>query len=326
MPVTDLIKVQMGQEGTWGTSVVATAKLMGVTDVTVQIEDEVHQTEKSGFYYPSDLVAEVAFSASGTINMDLTYEDILYPLENFFDAIETHTATATGPWAWNYAAPTDTTVAPQYFTIEFGAPAAEYEVSGALFTELNISGEAGGIWTGSFPFIAEDADDGSLATGTGLADRTVELIRMADTTIDFDTWTAGSYGGGGGTHYLISFDLNVQSGRHLKQFSGSIQPADWGDTQWTGTLTTVVEFKADNKAIVDALLGPALVQRLIEIVATSGTHTATIQFAGTLVDGVELFSDREGNVTVSLKWQGTYSDTVSGWFDVDVVNSIQTLQ
>jgi hypothetical protein len=128
------------------------------------------------------------------------------------------------------------------------------------------------------------------------------------------------------TFQLISFDLNVSTGRHLKQFAGSLQPTAWGDTQWRGTLTTVVEFEADAKGIVDALVAPGLVQRLIQIVATSGTHSATIQFAGTLVNGVELFTDRDGNITVSLEWQGTYNDTVSGWFDVDVVNSTATLQ
>lgn len=328
MPATDLIKVQMGQEATWGTAVDASAKLMGVTDASLQIADEVHQTERSGMLYPSDLVAEVQFMAEGSITMDLTYEDILYPLEGVFDAIETH-ATATGPWTWAYAAPDDTAVVPQPFTIEIGTPDAvadaEYEASGALFTELNISGEAGGVWVGEFPFLAEDADDDTMKTGTAVADRAVELIRMADTTIDIDTWS-GSYGGGGLTFQLISFELSVSTGRHLKQFAGALQPTAWGDTQWTGTLTTVVEFEADSKAIVDALLVPGLIQRLIEIEATSGTSSATIQFAGTLVNGVELFSDRDGNITLSLEWQGTYNDTVSGWFDVDIINSVKTLQ
>ena len=46
-------------------------------------------------------------------------------------------------------------------------------------------------------------------------------------------------------------------------FAGDLQPTNWGDTQWTGTLTTVLEYEdavgSDVKAIVDARLGPALV-------------------------------------------------------------------
>lgn len=325
MPVTDLIKVQMGQEGTWGTCVAATAKLMGVTEATLEIVDEVHQTEKSGFYYPSDLVAEVSFMGEGSITMDLTYEDILYPLENFFDAIETHTATATGPWTWSYDAPTTTTVTPQHLTIEFGAPDAEYEACGVLFTELNISGEAGGVWVGEFPFLCADIDDAAMATGTAVADRAVELIRMADTELYMDTWTHT----GARTKIddtLVSFELHVENGRHAKVFAGSVQPDDWGDTQWTGTLTTVLEFNASGKAIVDALLAPALVQRMLRIVGTSGAKSVTLDFDGTLVNGAELFSDRDGNVTVELEWQGTYNDTNTNWLGVDVVNSVQTLQ
>ncbi|NIV32913.1 MAG: hypothetical protein GWN58_26755, partial [Anaerolineae bacterium] len=146
MPVTDLIKVQFGQEAAWGTCVAANAKLMGLTDATLNIVDEVHQTDKSGFYYPSDLVAEVSMMGEGSITFDLSYEDILWPLDNVFDE-ETPTGTTTFTWA--YDAPDTATVTPNYLTIEFGAPDAEYEACGVLFTELNISGEAGGVWTGN---------------------------------------------------------------------------------------------------------------------------------------------------------------------------------
>jgi len=112
----------------------------------------------------------------------------------------------------------------------------------------------------------------------------------------------------------------VNSNRHLKQFAASLTPEDWGDGQWTGTLTTVLEFNATGKAFVDALLAPGLVQRMIRIAATSAPRAATIDFYGTLVNGVELFSDRDGNITVSLEWAGTYNDTDSQWLTIDIVN------
>ncbi|NIV32914.1 MAG: hypothetical protein GWN58_26760, partial [Anaerolineae bacterium] len=142
--------------------------------------------------------------------------------------------------------------------------------------------------------------------------------------IYIDTWS-GTIGSTVLADALISFDLNVTTNRHMKMFAGNLQPDDWGDGQYRGTLTTVLEYTSDTKAIVDALLTPALQQRMIRIIATSAPRSATIDFYGTLVNGAELFSDREGNVTVSLEWQGTYNDTDSEWLSFDIVNLVASL-
>jgi hypothetical protein len=173
------------------------------------------------------------------------------------------------------------------------------------------------VWTGSFPFIAADADDNAMAV---LADRSVELIRMADTVFSVSTWAAGVWNAVADT--LISFSLSVQNGRHLKFFGGDLLPQAWGDTAFTGTLETVCEFNASAKAYVDALLAPALVQRRLRLLATSGTNIVQIDFAGTLDSGTELFSDRDGNITVALNWVGTYNPTATNWLSFSVTNGI----
>jgi len=336
MPVTDLVKAQVDVEATWGVCGTADHLLMGITDATLNIMDSVHQVERSGWYYPSDLVAQVQQHGEGSLSIDLSYEEILYMLDNFFDAETPATSTTTTGtvtytyYNWAYDAPTDTTVTPSPLTIEFGAPNAQYQACGLLFTELNISGEAGGVWTGTFPFLAQEVNTVTMATVT---DSAVELIRMADTEIYMDTW-AGTIGTTKKDDALISFDLSVTSGRHLKQFGGELEPQDWGDTQWTGTLTTVLEFTAAVKSHVDDLLDPTAtpIQRMIRIqadndaTAVSGNdRIATIDFYGTLVDGVELFGDRDGNVTISLTWQGTWNDTDSAWLGFDIKNVVTGL-
>lgn len=318
MPATDLIRLQFGQEVSWGTCVAATAKLMGLTDATLSVDDEVHQVERGGWYYPSNLMAEVMQMGSGSVQFDLTYEDILYPLDNFFDEC---TPTGTTTITWAYDAPTDTQVTPNYLTIEYGGDGNEYAACGVLFTELNIRGEAGGVWTGDFPFICSDVET---VTAASLSNRVVELIRMADTELYVDTWTHT----GARTKLddtLISFDLNVQSGRHHKIFAGELSPQNWGDTRWSGTLTTVLEANAGAKALVDAIVGGALVQRQLRILATSAPKTATIDFYGTAVDGVELFTDRDGNQTFTMTWRGTYNTTATEWLGIDIVNTVTAL-
>ena len=318
MAETDLIRLQFGQEVAWGTCVAATAKLMGLEDATLQVEDEVFQTERGGWYYPSNLIAEVSQMGSGSVQFNLSYEDILYPLDNFFDEC---TPTGTTTITWAYDAPTDTQVTPNYLTIEYGGDGNEYAACGVLFTELNISGEAGSVWQGNFPFICSDVET---VTAASLSNRAVELIRMADTEIYVDTWS-GTVGSTKMDDSLISFNLSVQSGRHHKLFAGELSPQDWGDTKWSGQLTTVLEFNASAKALVDAVVGGALVQRMIRIQGTSGVKSATIDFYGTIVDGMELFSDRDGNMTVELVWEGTYNTTASEWFGVDVVNTVTAI-
>ena len=323
MAVTDLIKVQVGQAAAWGDATVATAKMMGVTDVSLQVVSETHHTEAAGRMYPSQMIANTGFYGEGSISMDLSYEHILFPLDNFFSqAVPAATV-------YTYTAPTTAITAPNHYTLEIGAldavADAGYDADGVLFTGLNITGEAGGVWTGEFPFICEDV---TAAAATVLADTTVELIRMANTAIHIDAWGTAAGTAAATAATLVSFSLNVENGRHLKQFGGTIQPPAWGETQWSGKLTTVVEYNVATKAIADGLLTPALVQRAIAIVATGGAPNnsiATIHFYGTLVDGVKLFEDREGNITLSLTWEGTWQPTQADWLEIVIDSTLAAL-
>jgi hypothetical protein len=319
MAVKDLIKLQVGQEVAWGTSVAATAKVMGVTDMSLDIVDEVHQSEAyNGTMYPSDLVAEVSQHGEGSFSMDLSYDDILYPLDNLF---EQEAPAGADPYTWTYVAPTTAVLAGNNYTFEMGGTGAEYEAAGVTLTGATISGEAGGVWTGEFPFFSKTVDDGAMAV---LADRAVELIRMADTVLYIDTW-AGTMGTTAVAGELISFALTFETGRHLKYFNASLAPSSFGETRWTGNLELVMEYSTVTKALVDALSAPGLVQRQIRLLATSAPDTAQIDFAGTLMGGVSLFDDRDGNLTATLNFQGTYNDTDTDWLEIVVVNSIASL-
>lgn len=321
MAVKDLIKWQVGQETAWGTTAAATAKVMGTTDISLDIVDVVHQSEDlNGTLYPSDLVALCSQHGEGTISMDLSYDDILYPLDGLF-AEETASSGNGAPYTWTYIAPTTAILASNNYTFELGGTGAEYECVGATFTGATISGEAGGVWTGEFPFFSKAVDD---ATMTVLADRTVELIRMADTVLTIDSW-GGTMGATPVTGELISFTLSFDTGRHLKFFNGSLAPSTYGETKWSGNLELVMEYSTVTKAIVDAMSAAALAQRLIRLKATSSADSAQIDFAGTLMDGVTLFEDRDGNLTATLNFTGTYSDTGTEWLEFTVVNSIASL-
>ena len=325
MAVTDLMKVQIGQQADLTTAANATAILMGVTDANLTVVADVHQVDKGGWYYPNTAITDVTYSGEGSISMDLSYEDLPFPLDNLFDE-----ATPVGT-VYTYTAPTDTRKDPNYYTIEFGSDdgtsqAAEFQATGALFTELHITGEAGGIWTGTFPFVCTQVDDEAMTAA--LADRSIELIRMSDTVISFDNWGTAASTAAASDDTLVSFSLDVMTGTHLKTFAGDITPTDWGDTQWSGTLTTVLEHNAVSDAIIDAAMAPAIVQRAIAIEATGPVSAsyAYIHFYGTLdPNSINLFDDRDGNAVVSLQWIGTYQPTQADWLEIIVDNGVAAI-
>lgn len=320
MAVTNLKRVQLGYEGTWGTGVAATALLMGVTESSLEIVDEVYQAEEQGHLAPSILTAEVVHAAAATIGYDLSYEDICFMLDGLFGDC---TPTGSDPYTWAYTAPLSAVVVPREYTVEYGMASGEYEMNGAIFNDCTISGDVDGdgVWKASCNLIGQDV---VAAAMTSLSRRTVELIRMADTKVYIDA-IGGTMGATEVATALISFELSVDPKYHLKTFGGALVAASFGYDRWEGQLTVVAEFTAAVKAFVDALLGPAQVEKQIRIQALSGTKQAEIDFAGYLVDGVELFEDRDGNVTVSLTFEGEYNATLANWLKFEIINAVSAL-
>lgn len=325
MPATALRKIQLGkQTGGLSTAVAATVRLMAVTDAEVSIVDEVLQPEELGIVAPMSQAAQVEQHAEGSWTQQASYQDLAYLLHGVFGTVGS-SAAANTTYVWKHAVAVSTTPTPFLYTIEYGAPSAEYQVTGGILNNLEISGEAGGIWEASVEVLGKAVVAEALTTGLDI--RAVDLIRMADTTFKVDTWT-GTMGTTAVDATLISFAANFSPQYHLKTFAGSLTPTSYGADRWEGTLETVLEFNASAKAYVDALLS-GKVQRLIQIEATTGSGTtareATIQFAGTLVDGATLFEDRDGNITVSLNWKGTYNSTFGGWLTVKTKNELSAL-
>lgn len=322
MGATDFLRVQLGQESSWGTAVVATAWLMGVTDRSFELVDENYQSEESGHLAPSPLVAQVKQSVAGQISYDLTYEDILYMLEGAFGP---DSPSGADPYTWEHVAPYGTAPAPQPFTIEYGDEGASqaYKIAGAIFDHFSVGGDidGDGIWQAQADVLAKSK---ATVTMASLSARSVELIRVADTVLYMDAW-AGTIGSTQVSSMLKSFTLDVSPNYHLKWFTGDINPGDQGHKRWNGSLTLVAEFEATAKALVDALLSGGPQQRLIRLLATSGSHSCQLDFYGTLWNGFTLWEDLDGNLGVSLEFNGTYHATDAKWLQFTTINSVASL-
>ena len=326
MPATALKVVQLFAEpaSTWGSTARATVKLIGVTDAQASLDQDVYQPPSLGWLYPANQTVEVAQSASGSIKQDGLYQDICYLLDGVFGPA-TASAGAGTAQVRNYAAPIGATSKPRSYTIEFGTTAGPIKMLGAIPASITIEGEAGKVWT-----VACDLIGQKMATLTALSTaatntRPVNLIRVADTVFAVGAWANSTYTNVAAT--LISFSLAADPKRHAKTYAGSVNPSSHGEDRWEGSLTTVLEFNSTAAAYVTAMLSGA-VQRRIKLTATNTTPSriAAVEFAGTLVDGVKLFEDRDGNITVSLKWNGTYSSTLGNWLKAKITNELATLR
>ena len=320
MVASDIKVIQLGQEVTWGTGVAATIKLMGVTAASVTPVVETAQIADIGTLAPFRRSIQTGQSAMATIEMVGTYEDILYPVLSIFEEI---TPTGSGPYVWAFDAPLAAAPSLQPFTVEHGATGAEYEMTGGMGVKLGIKIDVNDVWRLTWDLVGE-----LLATTTltaALADRAVEMIRAADTAVYIDA-VGGTMGATVVSGTLISADLQIDTKRHLKSFlTDSVNPTTFGEARWSqGPLKLTFEFNATSKAYVDALLSAA-VYKQIRIKATSGTAIAQIDFAGTLVQGVELFSDRDGNMIIETTWDGEYNTTYGNWLAISVTNGVATL-
>lgn len=330
MPASVLRQIFLATEmlNTWGASTAAaTVKLMALTDATLSIAQEVDTPELVGTLAPGTTAAQSAYHGEGSVEQRASYQDICYWLDGIFGPA-TESAAANTCFTYNYVAPITASTTPQHYTVNFGTTDASYELDGAIPNNLAIGVEAGQIWTMGVELLGYGIATAAIAT---VADRTVDLIKASDTTVYMDSWTSQTIGASELDATLISADLTVNPGRHLKTFVGSITPESYGENRWEGQMVTVLEFNSDAKAIVDTLTTQTLVQRQIRLKATQGATTAyrlcQADFAGTLVDAVELFSDRDGNMTVSLTWNGTVNTQwdPDSWCAFKVTNNLDGL-
>ena len=326
MPATALKVVQLFAEpaSTWGSAARATVKLIGVTDAQLSIDQEIYQPPAMGYLYPANQTAEVAQSGSGSVKQDGLYQDVCYWLDGTFGPATGSAGVGTA-YIYNYAAPTGAISHPRSYTMEFGTTAGPYSLQGTLVQKLTIEGEAGKVWTVGADLLGKKA--ASVVLSTSVTDtRSVQLIRVADTVLAVGAWANSTYTNVTAT--LIKFTLEADPKRHAKTFAGSVNPGSHGEDRWEGSLTTVLEFNSTAKAYVDAMLS-GVVQRRFRLTATgtpAANRIAVLEFAGTLVEGAKLFEDRDGNITVSLKWSGTYSSTLGNWLKAKVTNELAALR
>ena len=315
MPATHLRRVQLGQQTAFATPVAATSILRGVKDGSVTINHNDAVVEELGRSV-SDLVVISQRHAEGEIELQTTYEDILYGLFGLFGPV-----TPSGG-ARTFNAPVVAYSAPQIYTIEYGAPGAEYRVVGGLIREWTLRYEANAGVTESWAFVGRSVQANALTGSLPTRIVTPVLSRHASWFVD-DVGTAHGTTAIPGT--VIEAELSINTNRHLKMFEGS-QPITWGEGRWEAQLTLTAEFNATAKAWVDALITNRVARNIrAEFIETANTRELRIDFVGLLAEPVELFGDREGNMTAELTFEALVAAPLNNWLQIRTINGVATL-
>jgi len=318
-------------EATWGSTGNPTKKFHGLTAASLKIDQSVEVVNAVGWYGPSGIANIQADSGSGSLEFVASYEDMPAILNNLFTYTSASTGNSTGgttaPYNYTWTAPVSSTQIVATYPIEISPSTAYgYKLRGGIMSNLTLRGEAGGYWTGSVDLLGKYVEALSVRTTAGDVDRTVNPIRVANTSLYLDAHSTGTIGTTLTSGRLISFEFGYNPNRHTKLFAGSINPGGWGDGRAETSLKMVWEFQSSAKADIDEALGStgAAVKRLIRLQATQGSSatlkTFQVNYAGIKVDGETLFSDRDGNVTVETNWQGMYSTAISNYATFYVEN------
>lgn len=314
---TPLKRAQIGKETTWGTSVTATAIVAEVTDLGLQIDQEIDRDERLGTLAPTTEAAEVSRAASFSLTQKASYEQLPYWLDSVF-GIASPTGTAA-PYTYSYSGPTTASPSsPRIFTIEYGDPSNIYDIAGALVESITVNIEQYKPWTVELNFIGKSAATGTFAS---LSDTSVNLIQGATLAIDS---LGGTFGSTAISAALRSATWTYSNGRHLKFFADSQVPQSWGEGKPSSSLALTLEYTSDVKGYVDAMLSGAITKSIRISTGTSPT-TAQLDFAGVVTGGAKLFEDADGNGIVTLNFDGLYDATNAVWCDWTILNSVSAL-
>lgn len=326
MPVRALTQWQIGKESNWGTAVVATARLMGVTPKSSIAPDnvsKVYEDVRNGFQ-GSGLAGLEQIGAKGDLEMVATFEDLPYLLDNALGEA-TPSGTAS-PYTRAYAMPVGSITAPRIWTIIYGnsqTGGGVYTVPGALITSLKFSAKTGG------PMMVTAGIVGKQITTAGvlasLSDRAVTPIMGQPWAVKMDAW-GGTMGATALSATVVGFDVTVDLKREVVRSVDALAPDSWETTGAAVKLDLTLRFNATTKAEVDAIVAQsAVIQKQIALSQTAGVQKCEFQFAGTLTGQPKIYDDQNGVLTTSLSYDGTYHTTFANSFKMNVLNSVAAL-
>lgn len=328
MGSTALKVAQIGTESVFGTSVAATAKLMGLTALSAKADITNKQTRyMQGDFAPAHTVRQTDSRASATLAGDFTYEDLPIYLTSAVLGSATGVG-ATADKTWTFPFPLASTASALGRTIEFYDNSQEYEITSAYLNSFSITGSAAndGLVQFTSNWIGQKLTKSTLTPS--LTNRTVETLAVGSMSLYVD-----DFGGTMATTIkaatLIDFNFTYNTGIHFKKFAdGAVYPSAIGYGVPSATLSITAEFNASAVTELDKYI--AGTGRLVQLsgigsVLGSSNRTLKIQTAGDITSASELWGDRDGNTTIQFTHTMRYdTGTFGNYAKIIVINANAT--
>lgn len=324
MPMNQDIVVQSATQSVFGTGVAGAILLRGIEALKLTSSPEVQMLDDlCNGYTGGDTAVVLSVGAKGSFNGWTSYEHLPYWLDGVAGKA---TPTGAGPYVRAWAAPTTAAPSPRLLSLIKGdAAVGAYRGVGCLPSKFMLKQANKGPLQYSGDLIANKLEPTTL-TGALTMPTVTPILGSQVASIKLD-----AFGGTMGTTTLPNctlryLELNIEPVRNIRYCLGSIVGSTYLENPWTGTLKLSLEFNSTSKADVDNYIAGTLVQKLVEINYASGTNLAKLQFAGTLMNDVELFADDDGVVTVDMELTRTYHSTFANWFKASITNSVSNVQ
>ena len=322
---------QIGKETTFGTSVAATAVLMGVTELSGRpVYSNTQRRWLAGNYAPAHASVQTDKRGKVALSGDFTFEDMPMILNSAIKGAVASSLTDTSAYTYVFPFPLTASPAIESRTWEISDGLQEYELAGGIVESFSLSGVAtdDGVVQFSVNVIGTDMVKSTI-TGA-LSSRTVETLPASMCALYIDA-IGGTVGTTVKADTLISWTLDYTTGVHLKKFqSGGISPTQFGYGVPGVKLSVTAEFNAAAIAELDAYA--ANTGRLVRIIGLGTTAGATmkrtlqIDVAGDITDISDLWGDRDGNTTVDLTITARLdSGAFAKYGQISIVNKVLTL-
>jgi len=316
------IRVQAGTQSVFVTGVTPTIALRGLEELSIKSANDVEVIgDMTTALAGGDTGIVNSVAATGSMKGWASYEHIAYWLDNLFGQA---TPSGAGPYVRAYAAPITTAPTPRILSLTKGdSTVGGYQMAGALLSSFTLRFEP-----------KKRTEMSGDLMGVSVAEDALEVLTPPVVTpimanhlgaIKWDAW-GGTMGTTAMALCTVRFaELTVTPDRASRNCFGALTAGSYVEKPWQGSLKLGLEFNATTKTDVSAILTGTLTQKQVVLTATSGSQILKIEFAGTVVDEIEIFGDDDGVVTVDVTLERTYHATFANWLKVTSTNSIATL-
>jgi len=298
----DLRKVQMAVESVKGTAGTAFRIMTGLDG---QIKDASELKQEELEFYTGMLTGDynstpvfVSDIAELKLEGDLTAENAVYMLANWWQDVSPTVSTATATWVFN--PPTTATNTRKTHTIETGDDYEQLRATYAIATEFEIKASANDVTKVSTTFAARSVT--AVTTGFSAATAISSAnYYPANLWKIYSDPTGSSVGTTQLTSTLREWTLKGKNGAHQKQYmDGVLYPTGDGQARPSISLDLVLEYNT-NAALARQQWKAKTMRRirLQQGAATSTMYGMTVDLAAYIND-VDTISSAEGNSTVGV--------------------------